>query len=159
MRWTASELSDRQAAYLGDLPLTIELDGFTIVHGSPRDPLWEYVKTPEAAVAAFEGFSTARCIVGHSHIAFPCRPEGGTAVFGDFPLDDPTQLGTERLIFNPGAVGQPRDRDPRASYAIYDSTEGTICRRRIAYDVASTQQKMRDREMPRYLVERLAYGL
>ena len=157
-QWTTDQLSEEHVAYLGELPLRFELEDFTVVHGSPRDPVWEYVVTPAAAVASFTHFDTLRCLVGHSHIPFVCRPQEDSAVFHEFPLDSPVHLGTDRLIINPGGVGQPRDGDPRASYGIYDSEEGAVFHHRAAYDIPATQEKMKERGLPKYLIDRLPNG-
>ena len=156
--WNTAHLTADHMSYLRDLPLVFELEDFTAVHGSPRDPIWEYVVSPAAAVASFRHFDTLRCLVGHSHIPFICRPRDESAVFLEFPLDTPVSLGTNRLIINPGGVGQPRDGDPRASYAIYDSDEGTVHRHRVDYDIAKTQEKMSVGGLPKYLIDRLANG-
>ena len=157
-RWTASQLSEAQAGYLRELPLKVEQDNFTLVHGSPRDPIWEYVVTPASAAASFLHFDTLWCLVGHSHIPFLCRPQEGSAVFVDFPLDTPVALGSERLIINPGGVGQPRDGDPRASYSISDSYRGVVYHHRAEYDIPKTQEKMTKRGLPKYLIDRLSRG-
>ncbi|MBM3944783.1 MAG: metallophosphoesterase [SAR202 cluster bacterium] len=156
--WTTSQLSDEHKEYLGGLPLRAESEGFTVVHGSPRDPVWEYVVSAQAAVASFLHFDTPWCLVGHSHIPFICRPSEEGAAFLEFPLDKPIKLGDERLIINPGGVGQPRDGDPRASFAVFDSSAQTITHLRAAYDVAKTQEKITGRGLPKYLADRLEYG-
>ena len=157
-RWTATQLTEEQASYLAGLSLRLELDEFTIVHGSPRDPIWEYVVSVPSAVASFLHFDTSRCLVGHSHIPFICRPGEDGAVFLEFPLDTPIALRTDRLIINPGGVGQPRDADPRASYAIYNSDSQAVSHHRSEYDIPATQEKMRRHRLPEFLIERLAYG-
>lgn len=157
-RWTAAELTEEQSAYLGGLSLKHEQDQFTLVHGSPRDPVWEYVISRGSAVASFLHFDTYRCLVGHSHIPFICRPTEEGAVFMEFPLDEPISLKTDRMIINPGGVGQPRDGDPRTSYAIYDSEGGTVAHHRVAYDIATTQEKMRREGLPEFLIDRLVFG-
>ena len=157
-RWTTTQLTEEQSEYLGGLSLKLELDQFTLVHGSPRDPVWEYVVSRESAVASFQHFDTYRCLVGHSHVSFICRPTEEGAAFLEFPLDDPIALETDRLIINPGGVGQPRDNDPRSSYAIYDSEAGTVVHHRVKYDIPTTQEKMRRHELPEFLIERLDYG-
>ena len=156
--WTTEQLSQEQTKYLGSLPLKVELEDFTIVHGSPRDPVWEYVVTPAAAAASFLHLNTSRCFVGHSHIPFLCRPQGDGAVFLEFPLDTPIPLGSGPLIINPGSVGQPRDGDPRASYAIYDSEQMTVYHHRAEYDIPKVQEKMQDRGLPKFLADRLTDG-
>ena len=157
-KWNTEQLNEEHLAYLGGLPLVFEMEDFTVVHGSPRDPVWEYVVSPAAALASFNHFDTLRCLVGHSHIPFICRPKDDTAVFLEFPLDTLVSLGTDRLIINPGGVGQPRDGDPRASYAIYDSDEVAVSHHRAEYDIAKTQEKMTERGLPKYLIDRLPNG-
>ena len=157
-RWTSTQLDDEQTAYLRELPLKVETEDFTIVHGSPRDPIWEYVISTSAAAAGFLHFDTARCLVGHSHVPFLCQPQESGVEFRPFPVDAPVALRTDRLIINPGSVGQPRDGDAMASYALYDGDDGTISHRRVEYDIPATQQKMRDRGLPQFLVDRLAEG-
>ncbi len=79
-------------------------------------------------------------------------------MFLEFPNDKPVSLGSDRLIINPGGVGQPRDGDPRSSYAIYQSNDGVVTHHRVEYDIATTQEKMKDRGLPKYLTDRLATG-
>ena len=157
-RWTATQISDVEVQALADLPLKLEIGDFTLVHGSPRDPIWEYVVSPAAAVASFLHFDTSWCLVGHSHIPFLCRPQENTAVFLQFPLDTPIALGDDRMIINPGSVGQPRDGDARASYAVYDTDASVIFHHRAEYDIAATQEKMTRLGLPEILIERLPNG-
>ena len=157
-RWTASQLTREQVEYIGNLPLTVEIDEFTLAHGSPRDPVWEYLTTVEAAIACFTHIDTYWCIVGHSHMPFLCIPRADGAAFMGFPQDRVIQLDEGALIVNPGSVGQPRDGDPRASYVIYDDAVQTLVHHRVAYDIEATQAKMRERQLPDYLIDRLAIG-
>lgn len=157
-RWTAAQLTQEQADYIGGLPLTLEIDEFTLAHGSPRDPIWEYLITEDAAIACFTHIDTYWCLVGHSHMPFLCIPRPDGAVFMAFPQDRRVQLDEDALIINPGSVGQPRDGDPRASYVLYDDSAQTIAHYRVAYDIGATQDKMRRHGLPDYLIERLAVG-
>jgi predicted phosphodiesterase len=157
--WTAGRLTEDQKKYLGLQPMKLELGEFCLVHGSPRDPVWEYVVSNSAAVASFNHFDTFRCLVGHSHIPFICRRTGvDVAEFRVPTLDDALPLNDDRMIINPGSVGQPRDGDPRASYAVYDSDDETITHHRAEYDISKTQDKMREHELPEFLIDRLTYG-
>ena len=158
VNWTVTQLTEEHVTYLSELPLVAERNGFTMVHGSPRDPVWEYVVTPAAAVASFNHFDTPRCLVGHSHIPFICRPQENGVVFLEFPLDKPVVIGDDRMIVNPGGVGQPRDGDHRASYAIFHSDEETVFHHRVEYDIPTTQEKMTERGLPQYLIDRLPHG-
>lgn len=157
-RWTTTQLAEEQAAYLRGLSLRIELEDITVVHGSPRDPVWEYVLSPTAAKVSFLHFDTPTCFLGHSHIPFVCRASEDDIVFNKLPLNEAVALGNDRLIINPGSLGQPRDSDPRASYAIYASDEGAVYHHRAEYDIANTQKKMSERGLPTYLIDRLAHG-
>ena len=157
-RWTTTQLGDEHVEFLRGLPLKEEIGDFTAVHGSPRDPVWEYVVSSASAMANFGHFSTRRCLVGHSHLPFVCRLDDGNATLYEFPLDLPVPLGNDRYIINPGSVGQPRDGTPTASYAVHDSDADTITHHRAAYDIPATQKKMRERGLPAYLIDRLAVG-
>ena len=157
-RWTATQLTHEQAGFIGSMPLTMEIDEFTLAHGSPRDPVWEYLTTVDAAIACFTHIDTYWCLVGHSHLPFLCIPRADGAAFMAFPEDRPIQLDDGAIIVNPGSVGQPRDGDPRASYIIYDDGAQTITHWRVTYDIATTQSKMRQHNLPDYLIERLAVG-
>ena len=157
-RWTSLQLSPEEVEYLSSRPLRLEKEEFTIVHGSPRDPVWEYVLSKPAAQGSFQHFDTKRCLVGHSHIPFLCQETEEGPLFMDFPLDVFTLLEERRLIINPGSVGQPRDGDPQASYALYDSDQGAILHRRVEYDIAATQQRMLQCGLSQYLIDRLSKG-
>ena len=157
-RWTTTQLSHEHSEHLANLPLRVERTPFTLVHGSPRDPVWEYVLSLDIAQACFDHFTTPCCLVGHSHIPFICRQGQRVAELVDAPLGSGVPLGQERLIVNPGSVGQPRDGDPRASYAIYHTEENSLEFRRVPYDLVATQRKMRLAGLPEYLGERLQYG-
>ena len=157
-RWTASQLSPDQVQFLESLPETLEESLFTLVHGSLRGPIWEYLVSAETATATFHLLRTRFCLVGHSHLPFICKYEDAGPNFVTFPEGEPVELGEERWIINPGGVGQPRDGDPRTSYAIYDSDQGTIERRRVTYDIASIQRKMLLVGLPQPLIDRLSFG-
>lgn len=156
--WTATQLSTEHKNYLQSLKLRIIHGDFTMVHGSPRDPVWEYVVSTQAAITSFLHFDTQCCLVGHSHIPFICRDTEKGATFMEFPVGEPVRLGVDRLIINPGGVGQPRDGDPRASFAIYDGDRRNIIHLRVEYDIAKTQQKIIENGLPTRLADRLSYG-
>jgi len=157
--WTARQLSPEDIDYLHNLPLILVRDDFTLAHGSPREPIWEYILSTESAKANFAYFDTRFCIVGHSHVPLIFELDQN-----DFcrlrQLPSELLLGQEknRLIINFGGVGQPRDGDPRASYAIFDNSEGIIYHYRIEYDISLTQGKMTKAGLPPRLAARLSYG-
>jgi len=158
--WTAQQLSADDIEYLSSLPLVIEMDDFTLVHGSPREPIWEYVVSVDTAQQNLAYFRTQYCLVGHSHqpAVFTCD-ETGACSAQYFVMDSPLALGESRLFINPGGVGQPRDGDPRASYAIYDSEDRLVRLYRVVYDIRSTQAKMQAHGLPARLVARLSAGV
>ncbi len=159
IHWTAAHLTPEDSDYLASLPLTIEKPDFTLVHGSPREPIWEYLLSTGAARENLDYFKSRYCLVGHSHVplAFEER-EAGQVFLKQFPPGGEIKLGQNRLIINPGGVGQPRDGDPRASYAIYNNQAGTLVHYRVPYDIATTQTRMREFRLPEHLVMRLEYG-
>jgi diadenosine tetraphosphatase ApaH/serine/threonine PP2A family protein phosphatase len=138
----------------------VEQEGFyTIVHGTLRNPVWEYLSTFEAAEAHFRGMETPYSVVGHTHLPLIVREVSPGRVEAFTPNPGLTfELGEERLSINPGGVGQPRDGDPRASYAILDTDAGTVSFRRVEYDIALTQQRMVSAGLPEALAARLEFG-
>ena len=156
--WTSAQLSRDGFDFLAALPLTVTTGDFTLVHGSLKDPLTEYLLNVGAALDTFAVMGTPYGLVGHSHIPFICEATNGDATFLEFFCDAPAPLGDTRCIVNPGGVGQPRDLDPRPSYAIYDNRANTIQRFRVVYEIAATQAKMRQAGLPLSLIERLDYG-
>jgi len=158
--WTTQQLSPEDIDYLGSLPLVIERDDFTLAHGSPREPIWEYLLSTSNARENFAYFQSQFCLVGHSHVPLVFEyNEAGACSFREFPADIEIALVKNRLIINPGGVGQPRDGDPRASYAIYNSETRTIRHYRIPYDIEATQVRMTECRLPVRLVARLSYGM
>jgi diadenosine tetraphosphatase ApaH/serine/threonine PP2A family protein phosphatase len=159
-RWTESQLSTEEMEYIAGLPTRASEEDFTLAHGSPREPIWEYLISTYSARISFEYFDTPYCLVGHSHVplVFAFHDASGECTAHEFPSDTPTSLTGNRLIINPGSVGQPRDSDPRASYAVYDRDSGVIQLHRVPYDIAVTQQRMTDYGLPCRLASRLSYG-
>lgn len=154
VRWAGRQLGGEDIRYLEDLPLQVVRGDFTLVHGSPRHPIWEYLLSAVEAAESFPRFTTPYCLVGHSHMPLLFR-EGQSPEL----LPSSLALGKERVIINPGGVGQPRDGDPRASYAIYDSESRTLRHYRVPYDLERTQHKMLELGLPLKLAVRLALGL
>jgi len=157
-QWTAQQLSPRDIKYLNSLPTTIEKGEFLLVHGSPMEPIWEYVISTGIAERNFAFFQSPYCLVGHSHMPAVFKYEGGSCLSLHLSPGVGMALGKSRLIFNPGGVGQPRDGDPRASYAIYDSEGRVIRLYRIPYDIGATQDRMMQAGLPIHLITRLKEG-
>ncbi len=158
-RWTAQQLTPEDIHYLENLPLTIKKDNFTLVHGSPREPIWEYILSASAAKDNFAFSQSQFCLIGHSHVPLIFKlSEMDSCSLNQFSPNIGLVLGKSRLIVNPGSVGQPRDSDPRASYAIYDSEARMIRLHRIPYNIAATQDKMMQVGLPIHLITRLQEG-
>jgi diadenosine tetraphosphatase ApaH/serine/threonine PP2A family protein phosphatase len=158
--WAQTELKPAVREYLSQLPTHVQKNGFYMAHASPREPVWEYILDPNAACANFSYFDSPTCLVGHTHIPviFGLDEEEGRCATMLPPFPDPLKLGDRRMIINPGSVGQPRDGDPRAAYAILDVDEMVFEFRRVTYSIFITQERMRARGLPRRLIERLEVG-
>jgi len=159
-RWTAPQLSTEDIQYLESLPTVIQKEDFTLVHGSPREPIWEYLLSVSSAKENFAYFKSRFCLVGHSHVPLVFKQdEDGNCSFIPLLANIGQVLGKSRMIINPGGVGQPRDGDPRASYAIYDSDSQVVRLHRVPYDINATQIRMVEKNLPMRLVVRLQHGL
>ena len=177
--WTREHLDDPSRQYLAglaDKPVQPEAaQDILITHASPREPVWEYILTPSTALENFAVFSQSICLVGHTHkpAVFrwrlhsepdPIDEEIHTVATVDFlqpPVNSAFHLETshqERLIINPGSVGQPRDNDARAAYAILDLEEYTWSYRRVPYPIELTQSQMQNAGLPKRLIDRLSFG-
>ena len=152
--WTAAQLTATDRAYVAALPQTIVEDDFTLVHGALWNPIWGYLISNEGAHLHLKHQASPYCFVGHSHL-----PLVFTDASGDV-LDDGGELALDdgRWVANPGGVGQPRDGDPRAAYALLDRAEQRVRFHRVAYDIGRTQAKMRAASLPASLIQRLQHG-
>ena len=167
IEWTKSTLSIASVAFLDSLPERADTrqaypdlpNHVTLAHGSPRQPVWEYLLDTDSATRSFEFFDTAYCFVGHTHlpILFYQHNNQGSAR----PLMPETGLEialSPRAIINPGSVGQPRDRDSRAAYILYDLDSEVVQYRRVEYDIKEVQQRMRKTGLPDRHIARLEGG-
>ena len=158
-RWTRTVLAEGSRSFLESLRPQGTRDGVELFHASPRDPVWEYVLSAEVAGAAFELTDSPLLLVGHSHVPLVITLDSGAVDGGLAEGGTETPLAPGRRLLNPGSVGQPRDGDPRAAWLLLDFEAGTASFRRVEYDVASTQQEMRERGLPDALAQRLAHGV
>jgi diadenosine tetraphosphatase ApaH/serine/threonine PP2A family protein phosphatase len=160
--WTRHTLKTNDRDWLDTLPDTmLEMSNdITIVHGSPRDPVWEYISDREIAKENLELFNTSFCLNGHTHFPVIFRKRWDDwRVLDETPrLNTPIHLTLDRMLINPGSVGQPRDEDPRAAYAILNLEEMTLTFRRVLYDVSATQQLMKTAKFSNRLIRRLRFG-
>jgi diadenosine tetraphosphatase ApaH/serine/threonine PP2A family protein phosphatase len=159
MEWTRARITPATQSWLAGLPDVLAVDDWTLVHGSPRDPMWEYITSAQVARANLARIDTPRGLFGHTHLPLVFREHDGRietlspADEGDLPLDG------RRLLANPGSVGQPRDGNPQASYAVIDTTAATLQWARVVYDIARVQAAMRTAGLPDRLAARLSFGL
>jgi predicted phosphodiesterase len=158
MEWTRGAISETTRGWLAALPLRRMEADFTLVHGSPRDPIWEYVTSAALARAGLSAISTEHGLHGHTHV-----PIAFTMVDGRMRTLAPragntVALGEGRTLLNPGSVGQPRDHDPRASYLILDLAAATATWGRVAYDFDAVGAAMRAAGLPPRLADRLRVG-
>jgi predicted phosphodiesterase len=159
MEWTRTAISDATRDWLTELPERRTISGYDLVHGSPREPLWEYVTTREIAAANLALLGSAVGLHGHTHLPVAWI-EGGNGVELVRPdRDEALDLAGRRALVNPGSVGQPRDGDPDASFMILDPDAGGVTWHRVGYDIASVQEAMRAAGLPPSLRARLSVGL
>lgn len=156
--WTRRALTPANSEYLQNLPERAFHGDYTLVHGSPRQPVWEYILDRHTAKANFQHFASPYCVVGHTHIPIVYVLANGDIAERRPMYDEILTLGSERLIINPGSVGQPRDSNPDASYALLDFESNLWEYRRVPYDIESTQKRMAQNELPPRLIARLAKG-
>lgn len=157
IEWTKSALGHDEIEYLRSFKLAHEGDKFTLVHGTLESPeKFYYMMTSDDARKNMELMKSALCFVGHTHspgILYSYGDKMGYAAGPKVKLDR-----NKKYMINIGSIGQPRDSDPRASYAIYDDAEGSVELRRTAYDVASAQGKILKAGLPKRLAARLPEG-
>ena len=159
MEWTRSAISDDTLAWLSALPERRQAAGCDLVHGSPREPLWEYVTSIGVARDNLRLLEAPIGLHGHTHVPVAWVEEGNRVELVRGRPGDPLELGGRRVLLNPGSVGQPRDGDPEASFAILDPEAGTIEWHRAAYDIGVVQEAMRAAGLPSSLASRLGAGL
>jgi len=154
--WTREVLEAPARAFLTTLASSAVTSGVELFHGSPRDPVWDYVTSDQAAQWSFLGTSEPLVLVGHSHVALHFA-EGAPGELA--PEGTSVELTRGRHILNPGSVGQPRDGDPHAAWLEVDIAAGRATFRRTDYPVERTQAEMRELGLPEVLAVRLEHGL
>jgi diadenosine tetraphosphatase ApaH/serine/threonine PP2A family protein phosphatase len=157
--WTRGVLAEDARDYLAALLSSGERDGVGLFHASPRDPVWEYVLSWEAAVAAIRDSPFEITLVGHSHVPLAIGGDDPDEPGGHAPGGTEIDLADGRWLLNPGSVGQPRDGDPDAAWLLLDLDDRRASFLRVPYDVEQTQSEIRDQGLPDALAERLAHGI
>ena len=163
--WTRDALTLENFGFLRSLPAgPAQLDGFQIVHGSPFDED-DYILGPGQALPLLRSPETQTVCFGHTHYqgGFMLSPEGRFQAI-HVPLKKDGVVLTLRLqdqgryLVNPGSVGQPRDGDQRAAFAVIDSGQRVVDYFRTSYNLSKTQEKMRKAGLPQLLIQRLEHG-
>ena len=156
--WSRAVLGEEELAYLRTLAPLGDRAGVSLFHASIRDPIWEYVITPEIALACLIKQRTDLALIGHSHVPLALHLTAGTLRGGhaaggsEYPLED------RKCLLNPGSVGQPRDRDPRAAWLLLDLEQRVASFRRTDYDIVQAQGEIISAGLPQRLADRLAVG-
>jgi len=159
LKWTQKILSDSSIGFLKSLPEKLQVGGVTLAHGSPRYPIWEYLLDTKTATSNFDFFETAFCLVGHTHLPVIYNLDGSQPT-AELDIPQPNSLINLkwRSIVNPGSVGQPRDRDTRAAFALFSPDDNSWDYRRVPYDIASVQARMVKAGLPERHIIRLTSG-
>jgi diadenosine tetraphosphatase ApaH/serine/threonine PP2A family protein phosphatase len=161
--WTQSQLDADHGGYLAALPVSTTVEDATLVHASPCHPEeWDYLISATDGFEVFGDFETRLCFVGHSHRpgVWSLGSTGPRYTAASAPSRSRVKIEDgRRYLVNVGSVGQPRDRDPRAAYAIWDRDDRSITIRRVDYDYRTAAQKIIAAGLPRVLADRLAHGL
>ena len=161
VEWTQQNITPQNMKFLHARPEQSLQDDYLLAHASPREPIWEYITDVSVAEDNFDCTTALFCLVGHTHVPVLFVKDGRTAhVHVSLPTANvPITLKRDsRYIINPGSVGQPRDGDPRAAYAILDTTSGTWMPYRVEYPIHVVQERMRSLGFPLRMIERLDYG-
>ncbi len=157
-RWTRERIGEDTINFLGDLKPKDESREIGLYHASPRDPVWEYVLSALLADACMDEMDARVAAVGHSHVALAFRRENGHAAGEQKPGGTEVDLAGGEWLINPGAVGQPRDADPRAAWLLLDLEGWKATWRRVEYPIDRAADAIRDAGLPAGLADRLYYG-
>lgn len=160
IEWTAENLKKEARSYLEALPLKNVKPPMTLVHATPYEPnMWYYITSLEEAAFNFQFFDTQLCLVGHTHIPIIIVLDKEKELFVHQELAvNLSSFKESRLLINIGSVGQPRDRNSKSCYGIFDSGTGEFSYRRVSYNLEKTQAKMKKIKMPEFLISRLEDG-
>jgi diadenosine tetraphosphatase ApaH/serine/threonine PP2A family protein phosphatase len=159
VRWTRDHISPDNLNFLENLPETQVSGQVTLVHGSPRNPVWEYLLDPYSAQDNFAYFQTPYCFVGHTHLPIMFLPNSnGAAAYWKSLTPGQLTCLPEKAILNPGSVGQPRDHDARSGFAVFDTNDNSWIPIRVDYDVRGVIDEIRNAGLPARNALRLEEG-
>lgn len=158
MEWTRSAISEATRSWLAALPERAALEGCELVHGSPREPIWEYVTSSSIARENLRILAAPVGLHGHTHVPVAWVEDAGKVELVRGLRGSTLALDGRRALINPGSVGQPRDGDPDAAFAILEPETGRVSWHRVAYDIKAVQEQMRAAGLPAALQARLSIG-
>jgi predicted phosphodiesterase len=156
--WTQEHASGHTLEALAALEPARPGEPIGLYHGSPRDPIWEYVLSSGQAEECLDAMDERVGAIGHSHVALRFTRDGGDLTAEQTPAGTELDLGAGQWLVNPGSVGQPRDRDPRAAWLLVDVDRWTGSWRRVEYPVEEAARAIAEADLPRHLAERLLIG-
>lgn len=159
--WTRRQLSEQTRDVLTGLPgPAAEREGVGLFHASPRDPIWEYVLDPATAGDCMDASDSRISLVGHSHVAlwFTRRDELSRIAADGGPAGTELDASIGSWLINPGSVGQPRDRDPRAAWIELDTSSFEVVYHRTTYEIEVAARAITEAGLPPNLADRLARG-
>jgi diadenosine tetraphosphatase ApaH/serine/threonine PP2A family protein phosphatase len=158
-RWTRAVIEREALEFLRALEPAATRPGVELYHGSPIDPVWDYVLSETAAFLSFRLTTAPLVLVGHSHVPLALSWRGDALGGGVAPEGEEIDLADGRWLLNPGSIGQPRGGDPRAAWLLIDDEARRATFRRTPYPIEQTQAEIRGRGLPETLAERLAHGV
>jgi predicted phosphodiesterase len=159
MEWTRSAISPATGEWLAAHPERRVEGAAELVHGSYREPLWEYVTSRDVAGENLGALGAQVGLHGHTHVPIAFVDDARRVEIVRGRPGEPLLLDGRRALVNPGSVGQPRDGNPDASYLLWEPEAERVTWRRVPYDVARVQRAMREAGLPPSLSARLSVGL
>lgn len=157
--WTRAQLRPENLRYLQARPERSEQGDYLLVHASPRKPIWEYVIDIPTAEENFSYLNMPFCLVGHTHVPLLFTKDTRSVRMSHLEHNLPVTLKrANQYIINAGSVGQPRDGDPRAAYALLDTATTQWTQYRVEYNIEAVQARMRAAELPEKLILRIEKG-
>lgn len=161
VRWTQSVLDERDLTWLAELPYIVDLEDCSVGHGTYHKPdLFDYVLSPSDGDPSLDAMKRPVCFIGHTHVPLMLLRLADDPLRTAYTTEDFIHLrDANKALVNVGSVGQPRDDDPRAAVAIFDSIEDTVALRRVEYDIETEASRIRRAGLPAVLADRLFLGV
>ncbi len=156
--WTREHAGADTLAVLADLAPARDAEPVGLYHGSVTDPIWEYVLSGEQAEQSFDAMGPRIGAIGHTHVALQFNRHDGALYGGQTPGGTELDVANGEWLLNPGSVGQPRDRDPRAAWLLLDIVHWRATWRRVAYPIEEAARAIEAADLPRHLADRLFIG-